>query len=90
LIPRWWWTTRRSHLGFVYYQADNYNNNSSVGLPLGAGAEEHSVTATLTRRITRNLRFNLKYAYSHYNDWASGGKNNYDAQMVYSSLQYRF
>jgi predicted porin len=78
------------NLGFVYYQADNYNNNSSVGLPLGAGAEEHSVTATLTRRITRNLRFNLKYAYSHYNDWASGGKNNYDAQMVYSSLQYRF
>jgi hypothetical protein len=78
------------NLGFVYYQADNYNNNSSVGLPLGAGADEQSVTATLTRRITRNLRVSLKYAYSHYNDRASGGNNNYDAQMVYSSLQYRF
>ena len=78
------------NLGFVYYQADNYNNNSRVGLPLGAGADEQSVTATLTRRITRNLRVSLKYAYSHYNDQASGGNNNYDAQMVYSSLQYRF
>ena len=78
------------NLGFVYYQADNYNNNSSAGLPLGAGADEQSVTATLTRRITRNLRVNLKYAYSHYNDRASGGNNNYNAQMVYSSLQYRF
>jgi hypothetical protein len=78
------------NLGFLYYQADNYNNNSRVGLPLGAGADEQSVTATLTRRITRNLRVSLKYAYSHYNDRASGGNNNYDAQMVYSSLQYRF
>jgi hypothetical protein len=78
------------NLGFVYYQADNYNNNSSAGLPLGAGADEQSVTATLTRRITRNLRVSLKYAYSHYNDRTSGGNNYYDAQMVYSSLQYRF
>jgi hypothetical protein len=78
------------NVGFVYYQADNYNNNSSVGLPLGAGANEQTLTASITRRITQNLRVSLKYAYTHYNDWASGGNNNYDAQMVYSSLQYRF
>jgi len=77
-------------LGFVYYQADNYNNNSSVGLPLGAGADEQTLTAAVTRKITKNLRVSLKYAYTHYNDWASGGNNNYDAQMVYSTLQYRF
>ena len=78
------------NLGFIYYQASDYNNNSSVGLPLGAGADEQTLTASLTRRITQNLRVSLKYAYTHYNDWASGGFNNYDAQMVYSSLQYRF
>jgi hypothetical protein len=77
-------------LGFVYYQADNYNNNSSVGLPLGTGADEQTLTASVTRKITKNLRVSLKYAYTHYNDWASGGNNNYDAQMVYSTLQYRF
>jgi hypothetical protein len=78
------------NVGFVYYQAGNYNNNSTVGLPLGSGADEQTLTASITRRITRNLRVNLKYAYTHYNDWASGGNNNYNAQMVYSSLQYRF
>jgi hypothetical protein len=78
------------NVGFVYYQAGNYNNNSTVGLPLGSGADEQTLTASITRRITRNLRVNLKYAYTHYNDWASGGNNNYDAQMGYSSLQYRF
>jgi len=78
------------NVGFVYYQADNYVNNSTAGLPLGAGADEQTLTASLTRRITQNLRFSLKYAYTHYNDWASGGYNNFDAQMVYSTLQYRF
>ena len=78
------------NVGFVYYQAGDYNNNSTAGLPLGAGADEQTLTASLTRRITQNLRLNLKYAYSHYNDWASGGNNNYTAQMVYSTLQYRF
>ena len=78
------------NVGFVYYQASDYSNNSSAGLPLGAGADEQTVTASITRRITQNLRVNLKYAFTHYNDWASGGNNNFDAQMVYSSLQYRF
>lgn len=78
------------NLGFLYYQADDYNNNSSYGLPLGAGAEEGSVTAAITRRINSHLRVSLRYAYSHYNDWASGGNNNYNAQMVYTSLQYQF
>ena len=78
------------NLTYLYYRADNYNNDSSFGLPLGTGAEEQSVTAAVTRRINPHLRVNLKYAYSHYNDWASGGNNNYDAQMVSTSLQYRF
>ena len=78
------------NLGYVYYQAGDYSNNSSIGLPLGAGANEQTVTASLSRRITQNLRVSLKYAYSHFNDWASGGNNNYNAQMVYSTLQYRF
>jgi hypothetical protein len=78
------------NVGFVYYRADNYNNSPSIGVPLGAGADEQTLTASLTRRITQNLRVSLKYAYTHFNDWASGGNNNYEAQMVYTSLQYRF
>jgi len=78
------------NLGFIYYHAGDFNNNAAYGVPLGAGAEEYTATAGITRRITDHLRVNLKYAYTQYNDWASGGNNNYYAQMVYTTLQYRF
>jgi predicted porin len=78
------------NLGYFYYESDNLQLNSAEGLPLGAAARESCVTAMLTRRLTPHLRLNLKYGYSHLNDLASGGYNNYDAQVVYSSLQYRF
>ncbi len=78
------------NLGYFYYQPDNPQNNSAAGLPLGAAAQEHGVTATLTRRLTEHLRLNLRYAFTHFEDFASGGFNNYQAQLLYSSLQYRF
>ena len=78
------------NLGYFYYRAADGQNNIVGGLPLGTDAKEHSVTATLSRRISKNLRWNLKYAYTHYEDYASAGKFNYDAHVIYSSLQYRF
>ena len=78
------------NLGFIYYHADDFNDNAAYDVPLGAGAEEYTATAGITRRINPHLRVNLKYAYTQYNDWASGGNNNYYAQLVYTSLQYQF
>jgi hypothetical protein len=77
-------------VSYFYYQADNYQNNSLYGVPYGAGEEQHSITATLTRRITKNIRWALKYGYSHYTDQTFGGHRDFDAHLVYSSLQYRF
>ncbi len=78
------------NLGYFYYRAADGQNNIVGGLPLGTDTEEHSITATLSRRITKNLRLNLKYAFTHYEDAASGGNFNYDAHVIFSSLQYRF
>jgi len=78
------------NLGYFYYRADDSENNIVGGLPFGTDAEEHSVTATLTRRINKNLRWNLKYAFSHYADYASGGNFNYNSHLIYTSVQYRF
>jgi hypothetical protein len=78
------------NLGYTYYQADNYNDPNPVYLSYGAGAEEHAITATVVRRLTNNLRLTLRYGYYHYTDQTSGGNNDYDANVVYSSLQYRF
>lgn len=77
-------------VGYTYYRADDYTDNSTLGVPYGAGAEEHGITATIVRRLTERLRLTLRYGYYHSEDELSGGHNNYDAQVVYSSLQYRF
>jgi hypothetical protein len=75
---------------YHYYRADNYSDNSSVSLPYGAGAEQHGVTATLLHRIRKNLLWKLQYGFFTGDDETSGGNNEYDAHLVYSSLQYLF
>lgn len=77
-------------LGFFYYSAGDYQNNSPNGVPYGSGEQTYAITATLTRRITKNIRWSLKYGYSASDNITFGGHQNYAAQMVYSSLQYRF
>ncbi len=77
-------------VAYFYYQADDFQNASTAGLSTGAGAYEHGVTTTLTRRITQNLRASLKYGYYNYADEASGGFNNFEAHLIFASLQYRF
>ena len=78
------------NVGYFYYQSNNYWDRSLDGLPLGAEAQEHGVTALLTRRLRPNLRLNLRYAFFTYEDVLSGGHNDYDAHVLFSSLQYRF
>jgi hypothetical protein len=78
------------NLGYFYYRADNYEDNSEAGLPLGISEEEHGITATITRRLTKNLRLRLKYGYYNFDEDTFGGNRNYDSHFVYSSLQYRF
>ncbi len=78
------------NLGYFYYQADNYQDNSTVGSPLGAGGHEHGVTATLVRRISKNVRLSLRYGYYTYNDQTFGGSQDYTAHVIYSTLRYRF
>jgi hypothetical protein len=78
------------NLGYYYYRAADGQDTLVNGLPLGTDAEQNSVTATFTRRITKHLRWNVKYSYTHYDDFASAGAYNFNAQMIYTSLQYRF
>ena len=78
------------NVGYFYYRAADGQNAVVNGLPLGTDAEEHSINATLTRRLTKNLRLNLKYAFTYYEDFASAGNYNFNAHVIFSSLQYRF
>jgi hypothetical protein len=77
-------------LQYAYYNANNYMNNSAYSQPYGAGDEQQSITATITRRISKALQLSLKYGFFHNHDETSGGMDNYNAQLVYVSMQYRF
>jgi hypothetical protein len=77
-------------LGYLYYRADNYEDNSAFGVPYGAGAEEHSVSAGITRRLRDNIRLFLRYAYYHYTDETFGGNEDYHAHMVSLTMRYLF
>ena len=77
-------------LAYFYYRADDYQDNSTVGLPYGAGGQEHAVTATLIRRLSQRIRLTLRYGFFHYTDDTFGGNRDFDSHLVYSSLQYRF
>jgi hypothetical protein len=78
------------NLAYFYYSADNFQDNSNVGLPLGAGGQEHGVNATLTRRLSKNLRVMLRYGYYHYEDQTFGGHQDFFAHVIYTSLRYLF
>lgn len=75
---------------YVYYRANNLDDNSRVSVPYGADIEEHGVTATMTRRITEQLRWKMQYGYFNGRDDLSGGHNDYEAHLVYSSVHYLF
>ncbi len=75
---------------YSYYRADNYQDNSLVGVPYGAGAREHIASATLTRQLNKQVRLQLSYTFYDYTDQTSGGHNNYRAHSIFSNLQFRF
>lgn len=77
-------------LQYLYYRADNFQDNSTLGLPYGAEAEEHGITATVVRRINDRMRVSLKYGFFDGEDRTTGHQNDYQAHLVYSSLHYRF
>ncbi len=77
---------------YFYYRANDYTPDNSFGAAMsyGAGAKEQAVTCMVSRKLRPNMRLSLKYGFYSYRDEASGGWNNYDAHLIYSTLQYRF
>lgn len=77
-------------LYYQYYLADNYRNNAAFSQPYLAGAEEHTLGATATRRLSQRLKVALRYGFFTYHDQTSGGFNDFDGHLVYSTVQYLF
>jgi hypothetical protein len=77
-------------LQYLFYGADNYADNSAFGLPYGASAQQHGITAGLIRRISERIQWTLKYGFFDGRDKTSGHHNDYQAHLVSTSFHYRF
>lgn len=76
---------------YNYYLADNFNADLALdSQPYGAGTAEHGVLASLIRRISPRLRATLRYGFFTSRSEMAGGFNDYDAHLIYSSVQYLF
>jgi hypothetical protein len=75
---------------YTFYKADNYENIAFLTVPYGAGAEQHTVTLTLNRQITKSVSASLKGGYYQYKDETSGHHNDYSGLLVFSGLHVRF
>lgn len=75
---------------YFYYRANNFINNSGVSMPYGTSANDHAVNLGLTRNFSKTVRGSLNYGYFRHRDETSGGFDNYDAHLVFSTITYRF
>lgn len=80
---------------YSYYGATNYNAVSTLpaSMAYGLNTHEHAVSLALTRILTPNMVWNLRYAFitsqTEPQD-QSGGFNDFTAQMISTGLQIRF
>jgi hypothetical protein len=77
-------------VNYFYYRADDFEDNSLVSQPYGSDAEENAVTVTLTHEFSKNIRGTLRYGFFNNRNETYGGRNDYDAHLLATSLQYRF
>ena len=77
-------------LEYLYERADDFQNNSADGLPLGLENQRTGVLVGLQRKITEHFIARLRYGYYENNESSNGGINNYRANLVSASCTARF
>ena len=75
---------------YSFSEADYGENNFVSGLPLGLEYTRHAVTAGITRRLSKTLTANLRYAFFQYSEPSSGGFNNYAAHGIAATLVFKW
>lgn len=75
---------------YSYSMAENFEDTSADGLPLGVENQRHAVLANLNRQISDNLSVKLRYGFYYYDDDASDGSDNYKAHMVGATCRLIF
>jgi hypothetical protein len=79
----------RLNATYVFSQAD-YGQNNTAGVPLGLNFTRHELLVGLTRQFSNRLSGALRYGFSQYSQPGSGNLNNFTAQGIFASLNYKW
>lgn len=74
---------------YAFSSADFQQDNFATGLPLGIDYRLHGFQIGLVSRCTEKLTTKLQYGFYHYAEPSSGGANDYTANAVFVSLNWR-
>ncbi|HEY5551342.1 MAG TPA: hypothetical protein VIK52_05620 [Opitutaceae bacterium] len=75
---------------YDHFFAGNFVDNSTVSVPYGLDRKDHSFGATWVRRINDRTKISLRYAYAKNKEASSAGLNDFEANLLYGKLEYRF
>ena len=74
------------HLAYSFSKAGYGQDNVVAGLPLGLDYTRNGLMTGITRRLTKSITTNLRYAFYQYSEPSTGGLNNYTAHGIFASL----
>ena len=77
-------------LQYYYERADDFQNNSADGLPLGLENQRTGVLVGLQHKINDHFIARLRYGYYENNESSNGGIDNYRANLASASCTARF
>ncbi|MFT3782718.1 MAG: hypothetical protein QM790_11945 [Nibricoccus sp.] len=75
---------------FSHYRARNFVDISTTSLPYGAEARTDTASLTYVVRQSQLLIYTFKYTYAMNRDATSGGRNNFNASLLYAKAQLLF
>ena len=76
-------------VGWNFSEASYGQGNRTAVGPVDMRYQEHSIDASLSRRINKNLSGRLQYSFDYYREGDTGGVNDFRAHAVFAVLNLR-
>lgn len=70
--------------------ADNFNDFSNIGLPLGLDNFSQDASFGIEKKIRSDCSIEFKYDFMQYHEDSNGGIDNYEAHLFYTALKMKF
>lgn len=75
---------------YTFSRADNFNDFSSLGLPLGLDNFSQDASIGIEKKISPNGSLEFKYDFAAYDETSNGGIDDYNAHLFYTALKMTF